>query len=80
MLQLVKDFCASPIHEHTDSVFVVIMSHGADDGLIYGSDKETITEEQVKQAMTPDSGAKSHLAGKPRILIVAACRGSVLLS
>ena len=79
MLQLVKDFCLSPIHEITDSVLVVIMSHGDDNGIIYGKDTEFITEEQVKQAMTPDSGSKAHLADKPRILIVAACRGSMRL-
>lgn len=78
MLESVQRFCASPIHAKTNSVIVVIMSHGNDGGVIYGSDLNTITEEAVKRAMTPDnSGTKSHIANKPRILIVAACRGSM---
>ncbi len=37
---LVEEFAQDPINQHSRAVVVIIMSHGTNEGKIYGSDNE----------------------------------------
>ncbi|XP_026859627.2 caspase-23 [Electrophorus electricus] len=63
-------------HRYSDSTFVVIMSHGGPDGIcgIYAEDEEDIFPvEKIFQYL--DSENCPGLIGKPKIILIQACRG-----
>ncbi|XP_075333144.1 NLR family CARD domain-containing protein 3-like [Odontesthes bonariensis] len=65
-------FSKHPKLDRTDSVFVVIMTHGKL-GVIYGTDEKTYNIDQFYEHLgTKDCPALLH---KPKIIIIQACRG-----
>jgi len=58
-------------HEGSSCFAVAIMTHGKDNGLVYGTDGAI----QLTKLMEPIRDCEE-LIGKPKILIVQACRGS----
>ncbi|KAK1797125.1 hypothetical protein P4O66_008508 [Electrophorus voltai] len=66
-------------HRYSDSTFVVIMSHGGPDGIcgIYAEDEEDIFPvEKIFQYL--DSENCPGLIGKPKIILIQACRGDTV--
>ena len=67
-----KDALCDPALGAMPSVAVVISSHGNEAGLLFDGDQNvTFTAEVVLGAMA----ANDSLVGKPKIIIVDACRG-----
>ena len=60
-------------HTDADCFACVILSHG-ENGVVYGVDKEIEMDELIKPFKT-----NSSLAGKPKLFIIQACRGTKLM-
>jgi hypothetical protein len=61
-------------HSDSDCFLCVILSHG-ENGIVYGIDRQIEIEELTKPFM-----ANRSLAGKPKLFVIQACRGSNLMS
>lgn len=70
MKQEAKD---DDFHRNADCFACIILSHGDDDDIIYGTDKELSLQKLVE----PFKGLPS-LAGKPKLFFIQACRGDSL--
>ncbi|KAM6893528.1 caspase a-like [Xenentodon cancila] len=70
-----SEFSKHPKLPHTDSVFVVVMSHG-DMGVFYGSDSETYQIDQLYQRSS--SKYCPALLNKPKIILIQTCSGDTM--
>jgi hypothetical protein len=61
-------------HSDSDCFMCVILSHG-DNGIVHGIDRQIEIEELTKPFMTNRS-----LAGKPKVFVIQACRGSSFMN
>ncbi|KAG7270272.1 hypothetical protein CRUP_037496 [Coryphaenoides rupestris] len=83
MDKAVKDFFEDPRLPSTDSVFVVIMSHGKMGGILgvhHASDEkpDVFPIDNIYKHMDPKKCGG--LRNKPKVIIIQACRGGVLVS
>ena len=60
-------------HESYGMFVLMFMSHGAENGVIYGTDGKGIQLKQVYRSLTPTSFPA--MKGKPKFVIVQACGG-----
>ena len=65
-------------HAATDCAVLAVLSHGNNKGILFGSDGKAISVDSLRHAFSPDPSFQNYLRGKPKILIVSACRGGVL--
>lgn len=73
-----KEFSKHPKLKETDSVFVVIMSHGKLGALIGVNDHEGQPDEFLIDDIYKHLGSEKcpALMDKPKVIIIQACRGS----
>ncbi|KAM9359482.1 caspase-1-A-like [Symphorus nematophorus] len=67
------EFSKHPKLKQTDSVLVVIMTHG-DLGFVYGVDSKVFPIDRIYKCLGPENCPV--LLNKPKIIIIQACRGS----
>nr|QQV73912.1 cysteinyl aspartate specific proteinase 1 [Lethenteron reissneri] len=70
---LVKKFAKMDEHWHSDSAFVVVMSHGCNRGVFGKDNSDLLSIETVYTALNNNNCPG--LKDKPKIIIVQACRG-----
>ena len=79
ILRAAKFFGNHEDHAATDCAVLAVLSHGNNKGILFGSDGRTISVDSLRHAFSPDPCSQNYLRGKPKILIVSACRGGMLL-
>lgn len=73
----IADFCGRDEHLYSDSCFVVIMSHGAQEGICgvsHGDGKKDIFSIDSIFRHLNTSGCPA-LRDKPKVILIQACRG-----
>lgn len=70
------------LHARTQMALVAILTHGDTNGILYGSDGSKFNVTEIREAFTNadssgDRSNPSHLFGKPKVLIIGACRGGI---
>lgn len=74
----VELFAKHILHARTQMALVAILTHGDNDGKLYGSDGHTVKVADLRAAFTADDGSSpNQLFGKPKILLIVACRGGM---
>ena len=66
-----RDVSHGPYHSEADCFALAILSHGSSDNLICGVEGDAASLENILRPVQN----QEHLAGKPKIVIVLACRG-----
>uniref|UniRef100_A0A3B4H9P7 Caspase-5-like n=1 Tax=Pundamilia nyererei TaxID=303518 RepID=A0A3B4H9P7_9CICH len=75
--EALQKFSKHPQLVHTDSVFVVIMSHGSL-GAVCGTDCKPFKTENIYKLLNTENCPALH--NKPKVIIIQACRGGLHLS
>lgn len=75
MLSRARTFSKNPVHAEADSCVVIVLTHGEEDTLI-GTDGNHINIHDFLDFFNSKNAPL--LAGKPKIFIIQACRGSKL--
>uniref|UniRef100_A0A3B4HCW6 Caspase-1-like n=1 Tax=Pundamilia nyererei TaxID=303518 RepID=A0A3B4HCW6_9CICH len=75
--EALQKFSKHPHLVHTDSVFVVIMSHGSLQG-VCGTDCKPFEIENIYKSLNTQNCPALH--NKPKVVIIQACRGGSLLT
>ena len=83
--QSVEFFAKHMAHARTQMALVAILTHGDSDGRLYGSDGQTLNVADLRAAFTASDGSghrssPNQLFGKPKILLLVACRGGMSCS
>lgn len=73
MLEIIRTVVGSPDHKDYGMFVLVIMSHGTENGKIYGTDLSCITSEEIEDALSHTNFPA--MKGKPKLIIIQACRG-----
>lgn len=79
ILRAVEFFGSHKDHASTGCAVLAVLTHGDNKGILFGSDGNPITVDMLRRAFSPDPNSVNFLRGKPKILIVNACRGGQLL-
>ena len=61
-------------HENLDMFVLVIMSHGTDGEVIFGSDCQPVKLVKIRYLLSPHKFPA--MKGKPKLMIIQACSGS----
>ncbi|XP_075450641.1 sn-1-specific diacylglycerol lipase ABHD11 isoform X3 [Ascaphus truei] len=84
MLETLVRFAAQEEHKNSDSTFIVLMSHGIKEGICGVDSQETPNSGQIDDLLPVDkiyttfnNKNCSKLYGKPKVILVQACRGDV---
>lgn len=75
MKDLLNDM-ASRDHTDNDCFLLVLLSHGNREDILYGTDDNTVTLEEIIEPMLSEKCRS--LIGKPKLIFVSACRGENL--
>ena len=80
MDEAVERFSKDPLLATTDSVFVVIMSHGVKGAILGVRHCEGVPDQFPIDNIFKHLGSANcpQLEGKPKVIIIQACRGGVL--
>ena len=77
-MDLLEQFAKFPKLSEVDALAVVILSHGGQNGIIYGKDgsqgQHYITDDMIHRTFSAKNCPL--MEGKPKLFVIQACRGS----